>query len=416
MTIGNQYTEIINQLPPALWETLQPHVEKALGDIFTATALTIIYRDKTIFEGSWGWIDPETQKLPAKPDARFDLASVSKLFTSTAFLTFVSEERIGLDDPLVSVIPEFGTSGPRPIDGGQDPFTKVPMPKQPEYEGVMVDPAEVTFRQLLAHISGLAPWRSVYLAAGPTPPPPGEHDPIDRHTRWQRGLEAIYQYPFVDLPAKEIRYSDLGLILLGESLARLYGGTLDEAVQARVLDPLGLSSVVYNPLQNGVARETIVPTEDDPWRGRRLWGEVDDENTAGLGGVSGHAGLYGMGRDVATLGQAWLTHDKRLKLSDEVIAEATREQAVNDQSRRGLGWQLQHRESSAYDQSAPAHESFSELSFGHTGFTGTSLWVDPERRLVVATMTNRVYMGRAKTGMEIFRPRMHRIISSHLKA
>lgn len=406
--LNPNFIEARNQLPSGLSTDLGVMVGKALGDIFPAMALVILHRGETVFEGSWGWIDPDSERFPVTPDSWFDLASVSKLFTATAFLTFVSEGRVKLDDPLVAIIPEFGASGPRSMDGGQDPFTKVMLPVAPEYQHKKIDPSPVTFRQLLAHISGLAPWRAVYLEAGPTPLPPDQIDPVDRHTRWNTGLQAVYGYPFVDIPGRDIHYSDLGLILLGEALARLHGAPLDAAVAGCVLEPLELVSVVYNPLQHGCQRENLVPTEEDrTWRGRRCWGEVHDENTCGLGGVSGHAGLFAAARDVASLGLAWLTHDPRLKLSPEVIAEATRQQAINETARRGLGWQLQHPTQTADGGSPP----LSSRAFGHTGFTGTSLWVDPERDLVVACLTNRVYVGREKPGMDIFRAALHRTIA-----
>jgi CubicO group peptidase (beta-lactamase class C family) len=403
--LNQHFIEQINQLSPSLFNELKTIIEDALGNIFPAASLLIMRQGEICFEGSWGWIDPESERLPVMPDSLFDLASVSKLFTATAFLTFVSEGRIQLDDPLVSIIPEFGASGPRPMDGGQDPFTKAMLPVTPDLQDQTVDPTRVTFRHLLAHISGLAPWRSVYLEAGPTPSPPDQRDTVDRAIRWKQGLQAIYQYPFVDIPGRDIHYSDLGLILLGETVRRLYAGELDAALQTLVFDPLELKTLVFNPLQQGRRHEHIVPTEDDQtWRGRRCWGEVDDENTCGLGGVSGHAGLFGTARDVGVLGLAWLTHDSRLRIAPALIDEAVREQALSATERRGLGWQLQH----------PSTVSFSPDTFGHTGFTGTSLWVDPERQVVVACLTNRVYVGRERTGIDDFRRALHTTIVRHM--
>jgi serine-type D-Ala-D-Ala carboxypeptidase len=379
-------------------------VEHALGDIFSAAALFIVYHDDILFEGSWGWIDPDTQQIPVTPDSRFDLASVSKLFTATAFLTFVSEGQVQLDEPLIKLIPEFGASGPRRIDGGQDPFTKAILPALPELHDQVVDPGLVTFRYLLAHISGLAPWRAIYRETGPTPPPPDQPDPIERKIRWQKGLQAIFEFPFVDLPGRQIHYSDLGFILLGEAIQRLSSAPLDSALQKLLLKPLGLQSVVFNPVQQGQKPNQIVPTEDDQtWRGRRCWGEVDDENTCGLGGISGHAGLFATARDVGALGQAWLSQDKRLGIAPEWLTLATSEQAANENDRRGLGWRL-----------PLLSQPFSQRAFGHTGFTGTSLWIDPERSLIVACLTNRVYMGREKLGIEPFRNRLHGTLTRHL--
>ena len=137
---------------------------------------------------AWGWIDPESRAYPVRPDTLFDLASVSKLFTTSAFLSLVSAGRVRLDDPLVQVIPEFGESGPRPLDGGQDPHSKIPLPTPDTARGQTADPARVTFYHLLTHTSGLAPWRDVFNAAGPAPVPPDQVDPIPRAERWARAL------------------------------------------------------------------------------------------------------------------------------------------------------------------------------------------------------------------------------------
>jgi CubicO group peptidase (beta-lactamase class C family) len=148
-----------------------------IGPIFPAAALTVVYRDEVLFNGAWGWIDPDRCALPVQPDTLFDLASVTKLFTVTAFLALVSAGCVELDEPIVSVLPEFGHLTPRAIDGGQDPHSKVFLPTPDEWIGRTADPAQVTFRHLLTHTSGLAPWRDVFRAAGPPPPSPDTPDP-----------------------------------------------------------------------------------------------------------------------------------------------------------------------------------------------------------------------------------------------
>src|SRR5690606_25291100 len=128
---------------------------------------------------------------------------------------------------------EFGRTGPRPLDGGQDPHTKAPLPTPDDLRGQTADPAQVTFRHLLAHTSGLAPWRDVYRAAGPAPLPPDQPDPVSRRERWANALHALGGYPFVGQPGDGIvRYSDLGLMLLGEATSRLHGtpGDLETAI------------------------------------------------------------------------------------------------------------------------------------------------------------------------------------------
>jgi CubicO group peptidase (beta-lactamase class C family) len=386
-------------------------VQTRLSDVFPACALCVIHEGEVLLNRAWGVVDPDAVPLvPVVPETRFDLASLTKLFVASAFLTFVAEGAVTLDTPLSVVLPEFAVSGPRAVEGGQDPHNKQRQPPELGMEGQQVDPRTITFRHLLTHTSGLAPWRDVYNAAGPVPLPPDKAEPVSRLARWERGLEAIYGYPFVGLPGDKVRYSDLGLILLGAATARLYGrpDALDEVVAMRVTRPLGLDTITYNPLRNGVPRDLITPTElDADWRQRRPWGEVHDENANGLGGIAGHAGLFGAARDVAVFGHAWLTHDPRLGLTDALMDEATRENAETDGMRRGLGWLVKTR------VGAWAGDLFSEDSFGHTGFTGTSLMVDPTRRLVVSLLTNAVYPGRNRPGPGIyeFRQEMHTLMA-----
>lgn len=403
--------DVISALAPATERALNALIAAHLGETFPALAITAVHRGEVILNRGWGWIDPVASSGAVGPATLFDLASVSKLFTTTAFLTQVSEGRAALDDPLIAIVPEFGAGGPRALDGGQDPHSKVRLPTPPYAIGQRADPALVTLRMLLTHTSGLAPWRDVYRAAGPAPRPPDEVDPVPRAERWSRALRALCAYPFVGQPGDGIvRYSDLGLMLLGETVARLDAfGDLAAAIEARVCAPLGLASITFNPLQAGRARAIIAPTENDPhWRGRRCWGEVHDENACGVGGVAGHAGLFGVARDVAALGQAWLEGDPRLALAPELRAQAVIEQAETDGTRRGLGWMLKAAENSSVG------ERFHPDSFGHFGFTGTSLWVDPARALVLAALTNRVYPGRDRPGIEAFRRALHDLLAEEV--
>lgn len=388
-------------------ERLETLVQDNLGDVFPACALTVIKNGETILDAGWGTVEG----TPATRDTLYDLASVTKLFTVTAFLSFVSAGRVGLDDPLVKIIPEFGALAPRLMDGGQDPHSKTRLATPPELAGKSVDPATITFRQLLTHTSGLPAWRDVYNAAGPAPTPPDQPDPDSRADRWAKGLQAIYSYPFVAWPGERVIYSDIGLILIGESTIRLGGAPLDEVIRQRVLAPLHLTKPCFNPIREGhIAREQIAPTEDDPlWRKRRAWGEVHDENTCGLGGVSGHAGLFATAHDVAQFGQAWLTQpEQAFGINTALAQEAKREQAETDGARRGLGFVVKALQESS------AGDLFSVNTYGHTGFTGTSIWIDPDNQLVVACLTNSVYPGRGKPGTQEFRRAVHDLLAQEL--
>jgi CubicO group peptidase (beta-lactamase class C family) len=325
----------------------------------------------------------------------FDLASLTKLYTTTAFLAQVQDGLATLHTPLADVVPEFARVSPRPIGGGQDPHTAAPLPPDPAYVGFTVNPQTVTAWHLLTHTSGLPAWRDVYTLDAPPPP----QIPVEEeHRRWQLAVERLCAYPFVAPPETGVRYSDIGLMLLGEMVRRLDNApSLADAIRARVSE-----AVLYHPLRHGVALTDIAPTEyDGRFRLRRLRGEVHDENAAGVGGVAGHAGLFAMADDVAAFGNLWLTDPAALGLTPELVAEAVRLQAGTPEDGRGLGWMRK----SPTDSSAG--DGFSMASYGHTGFTGTSLWIDPTRALVVALLTNRVYGGRERVGIHALRRQIH---------
>lgn len=403
--------QLVNHLVPDTNDRLQSLMRANLESVFPAAALCVVHRGDVVLNRAWGWIDPDTRLYPTQPDTWFDLASVTKLFTVTAFLSLVSNGKTRLDAPIITVLPEFGHSGSRPMDGGQDPHSKKHLPTPDDLRGKTIDPARVTFRHLLAHTSGLAPWRDVYNASGPAPTSPDVPGPVSRAERWSKALVALWDYPFVGEPGETVRYSDLGLMLLGEAVSRLHGtpGELDRAVLERVVKPLGLNTVTFNPVRSGNDRHRVAPTEyDTTWRKRRVWGEVHDENACGVGGVAGHAGLFAAARDVAALGQAWLEEDKRLNIAPELLREAKQEQTNGE--RRGLGWVLKSPEAGV----SSAGDVFSLSSYGHTGFTGTSLWIDPERQLVVAALTNSVYPGRLRPGTFEFRRAVHTLLAENL--
>ncbi len=384
-------------------DRLSAVIRSAVPSVAPALAVSVWQAGTPWYEAYAGWVDPGTETAPVGFRSLFDLASVSKLFTATALLRLANDFKLDLDEPVVEVIPEFGASHPRGVDGGQDPLSWVLLPTPPRRRDWQVDPAAVTFRQLLTHTGGLAPWRSVFEVAGPVPPPPGEPDAATLDDRWSAGLDAICGYRFVARPGEEFHYSDLGYMLLGMAVARRFGGPLPLAMQALIRDRLGLDSLTYKPVAAGRPRAQIVPTGvDDRWRGRRCWGEVHDENAAGLGGVAGHAGLFATVHDVARFGVAWSRRDPRLRL-DRSMRTAVTDQTPGKGAARGLGWQVQ-----PTDHMAP----FSDAAYGHTGFTGTSLVVDPRRDLVIALFTNRVYRGRDPRAIDRLRLDVHEIVAA----
>lgn len=412
-TIPNE--AILNHMPDSNWKALSLRTQRAIDEgIFPAAAIAVFHNNELVLDASWGWLDPDTRQIPVQPHMLFDLASITKIFTTTAFLPFITSEAVRLDTPLTSIIPEFGQTNPRAMDGGQDPHTKALLPTPRDLVDATVDPNKVAFYHLLTHTSGLPAWRDVYTVA-PTPAAPDEQDSLTQSERWEKALAALCEYPFVGMPDGVVRYSDIGLMLLGEAVSRLHGkaGQLDTTLQERLFDVLNLERITFNPLQAGYSRNEIIPTENDPtWRKRRAWGEAHDENACGVGGVAGHAGLFAPARTVAEFGNAWVQGQaaEKLGIDKELWLASTELQTATGAERRGLGWALKTPENSS------AGDLFSAQSYGHTGFTGTSLWIDPKEKLVVACLTNRVYPGRDVVGIHAYRRDIHNMIADSVRA
>jgi CubicO group peptidase (beta-lactamase class C family) len=372
-----------------------------LGTVYPAAALLVVRQGGVVLQGTYGYLDPETERRPVQPSSLFDLASLTKVFTVTAFMTLVDAGQVTLRTSVADVLPEFG--GVRAIGPTEDPRTKAPVAADPAFAGQQVEAQRVTFWHLLTHTSGLSAWRSLYREGASRGEVPLPHL-VPAELRAQR-IAAIHgRYGFSYPPGQRTVYSDLGLILLGEAVARLAGQPLDAYLDQAVLAPMGLVYSTYNPLAHGVLPEAVVPTERCAWRKRRCLGEVHDENAASLGGVSGHAGLFSTAWEVAALGQMYLnggSYGGTRVLSSHTVAEMTRTQVDFGDNPRGLGWL---RRSSSGSSSG---RWFGPRSYGHTGFTGTSLWIDPDREQVVALLSNRVYYGRDPAGIAGLRPRLH---------
>ncbi|MEZ4617775.1 MAG: serine hydrolase [Caldilineaceae bacterium] len=333
---------------------------------------------------------------PTQLTTRFDLASVTKLFVTTAFMRLVDQGVVALDQPVASVLNGFG--GKRPIQPYEDPLqsgalitviAEVPV-------GTTVAADAVTFRHLLTHCAGLPAWRPLFRQANAA-------------AARQMAQQTFFSAP---LGARMV-YSDIGLILLGMAVETLFGAPLDQAVTALVLAPLALQQTGYLPITDlrhpgqGCDPAAVAPTEFCRWRQRRVVAQVHDENAARLGGVSGHAGLFSTAGDVARFGQIFLDAGATAGFSllkSSTVQEMCRVQVVDGDTRRGLGFLLW-----SPDPMASSHP-FSQDAFGHTGFTGTSLWMDPQRNLVVALLTNEVYYGRTNRGIAALRVAVHQAV------
>lgn len=280
---------------------------------------------------------------PARPDGHtiYDLASLTKVVATTTLAMFaVQEGRLDLDAPVPRYLPEF---------------------RGREKE-------RVTIRHLLTHSSGLPADRPLWRLS-PDP---------------DSALRLVNATPLDTLPGSRTVYSDLGAIVLGEVLERVYGSRLDRLAARRIFRPLGMGSTGFRPAPGLRAR--IAATEyDSAWRKRMVRGEVHDEKAAWLGGVAGHAGLFGSAVDLLAFGE-WLLRNRAAEGGrlPPVLREFTRRQNLVPGSSRALGWDTPSPGSSAGHRLDPA-------SFGHTGFTGTSIWIDPTRDLVIVLLTNRVH-------------------------
>ncbi len=287
----------------------------------------------------------------------FDLASVTKVVATTGMAMILYERGLlDLDVPVAAIVPEF-------LKG----------------EGNRRD---VTVRMLLGHSSGLPAYEKLFLRA---------------KTRDEL-LLAAFRTALTAEPGTREEYSDIGFIILGVALERIADESLDRFCQRHVFGPLGMSHSLFNPPP--AWRASIPPTADDrAFRHRIIQGEVHDENASVLGGVAGHAGVFSSAADLAIFANAVLGGGDFV-VRHETLAVFTRRESEPPGTSRALGWDT---------RSSPSQSGkhFSAQSFGHLGYTGTSLWLDPERRLSVALLTNRTWPDCGNKAIKQIRPRFH---------
>jgi CubicO group peptidase (beta-lactamase class C family) len=303
---------------------------------------------------AFGRLSYDADAAAVATDTIYDLASLTKVVvTTTLAMILVDEGKLDLDARVHGYFPAFSS------------------------------PAKdrVTVRHLLSHSGGLLWWAPLYKELT------GEAAYLERIV----GLDLAYE------PGTKAVYSDLGIILLGDILERVGGAPLEAMARERIFGPLGMKEARYRPPAELLPR--IAPTENDPWRGRVVRGEVHDENAFALGGIAPHAGLFATASDLAPVAEMLL--DGGSFGGRHVVSRATvelfTERAGVPGSSRALGWDTPT-DGSGPRSSTPGEPGFSSAgslfsarSFGHTGFTGTSMWMDPERGLYVILLTNRVH-------------------------
>lgn len=294
---------------------------------------------------------PADQQIATRPDTIYDLASVSKLFTTIVAMQQVERGRVELDTPVARYVPEFAAGGK----------------------------TAVTVRMLLTHTSGLPAFTPLWSRY----PTPAERFAAALATPLTSGAT----------PGSQYVYSDLGLIALGVLLERVTGRPLADLVRDGVTGPLGMTDTGYNP--GPERRSRIAATEYQPYAGRGMvWGEVHDENAWSLGGVAGHAGVFSTAADLAVLCQSLLNggeyRGRRILRSETVRAMLVNHNAPLEsaypESDRGLGFEL-NKHWYMMGLSSP-------VAFGHTGFTGTSIVIDPLSHSFVVMLSNRVHPDR----------------------
>ena len=340
---------------PGGLEAVDAIVEAAVGASAFPGGVLAVGRDGALVHlRAFGRLSYDAGAAEVATDTLYDLASLTKVVvTTTLSMILVDEGKLDLDARVHAFFPAF--SGPAK--------------------------ERVTVRHLLTHSGGLQWWAPLYKE-------------IQGKAAY---LERIVAMDLAYDPGAKSVYSDLGIILLGDILERVSATAFEDLAQKRVLQPLAMKDSRYRP--PAALLDRIAPTENDPWRGRVVRGEVHDENALALGGVAPHAGLFATAPDLAHLAQALL--DGGVFGGRRIVSRATvelfTERAGIPVSSRALGWDTPTDESGQRSSTPgqPGYSSagslFSARSFGHTGFTGTSMWMDPQRGLYVILLTNRVH-------------------------
>ncbi|MGB7338148.1 MAG: serine hydrolase [Phototrophicaceae bacterium] len=377
----------LNKLPDAILTAIGNRISEAINeqDIPTAS-LAVFHYDTPILNAAWGWVDPVEKAIPTSTSTLFDLSSLTRAYTAVATLAYISTERIYLQSPIVQLVRAFGQSGLRSIGEKQirdrDKLIAIP----DDLLGKTVDPKTINLFHLLTHTSGLPEWRDLY-SLNPPPPQPSVDDTRTTNERWEIARTALYNYPFVELPETSVIISDIGYMILGDAISHLDDElTFDMIIRKHVLGDR-FSKTTFSPMQNGFAQHEIAPTErHNVWRDRPIWGEVNDNNASSLGGVAGHAGLFSTAFEVGLFGNMWLYHAEKLfKVDSDLAGAAIELQAQTGRNLFGLGWMLKA-------PNALSHgDLLSSQSYGQQGDLGTSLWIDPQEKLVIALLTNHSY-------------------------
>lgn len=371
------------------WREVEQAFDDAVARGVIPGATVVVRRGRDIeFEGAFGFRSLAPERSPMHLGTVFDLSSLTKaLATTIAVMMLTRDGRLRLDDRVTRCFHNFGVH----------------------------NKTAVTFRNLLAHCSGLAAWRPFYQRVAQVEKS-GRVNFMSSNGAKQFVFDEIHREKPEAPPGTKAIYSDLNFILLGETIEQVSGFSLNRFCRDKIFRPLALRSTDFIDISHTRSRhlepvaDMFAPTEICAWRQRLLIGEVDDENAFAMGGVAGHAGLFAPVREVDLIArELLLCHAGKSELVPQRIVSDfwTRDHAVPG-STWALGWDTPSAENSS------AGRYFSPNAVGHLGFTGTSIWIEPEKQIAVSLLTNRIHPRRDNQAIREFRPRIHDLIMEAL--
>jgi CubicO group peptidase (beta-lactamase class C family) len=352
-------------------------LETGVGEgVFPGAVLLVARGGEIVFREATGYrsLIPETH--PMEEDTIFDLASLTKpLATTLALMKLVDQRKLDLDQPLSTLLPE-------PLSD---------------------DKRAITPRLLLCHSAGFVDWKPFYLEL------------VNHDLEKRKGVlrSKILEEPLAYALGDQALYSDLGFMILEWIIERASGIPVPRFLNRHFYGPLSLQKTFFidENRQDQYPPHAFAPTEECPWRSKVILGEVDDENAYAVGGYSGHAGLFGTAEEVYEIVKLLKEHYLGVRqdhLNPEIVRTFFTRQERTEGSTWALGWDTPSIKNSS------SGRFFSENSVGHLGFTGTSVWMDLEKDVVVILLTNRIHPTRDNEKIRAFRPMIHDLIMKEL--
>jgi CubicO group peptidase (beta-lactamase class C family) len=341
-------------------ENVEALLNRAIVDkVFSGSVFAYGNSDGIVAKGSVGTLAWGGEQVEI--DSIWDLASVTKPLVILSIMKLFEQGEVSLDDPISYFLPSYtGT-----------------------------DKATITLFELLTHTSGI----------------PGQQ-PLYKHAKTPEDMKvAVRQLPLRSKPGTNVEYTSQGFMILGDIIEEVVGKRLDDVMDELVFRPVGINDTMFNPPDNLFNR--IAATEYCPWREQTVLGQVHDENCVILEGIAGHAGLFGTAEDLAAICQMMLCLGSTPQgefLRPPTVQLMTKNHTKSLNLARSLGWQAKDRKAS------PAGDLFSPFSYGHTGFTGTSLWLDPATDVFAILLTNRVHPTRDNEKIQHVRRVFHNLV------